>query len=183
MLAALLWTMAGLLLAALIVLASPFRLRLRAASGEGRVRLDLRLLDGWAPAIPLLDTDRPGAARAKTPPGPETRERPGRGLTRRLDADTLRRLAELVAELPSAFRITEARGELALGLGDPAETGAAFGLLSGLAHGMPGGGLSLRPVFDRPCLEGVVDATLRIGTPRLAGIALRAARLLFWPRL
>jgi hypothetical protein len=181
-LAALLWTLAGLLLAALIALAAPFRLRLRAASGAGRVRLDLRLLDGWAPAIPLVDTDRPGGARTEPPPEPERREKTGRGPMRGLDADTLRRLAGLVAEVPSAVHISEARGELALGLGDPADTGAAFGLLSGLAYGVPGGGLALHPVFDRPCLEGAVDATLRIGTPRLLGIALRAARLLFWRR-
>lgn len=185
MLAALLWALAGLVAAALAVLLAPVRLRLRAASDDGRVRLEVRLLDGWAPAVPLLDTDRPaakgGAAGATAQPDASAARGAGwRGWTRRRDADTLRGLAGLLAEVPAAVRITAVRGELAFGLGDPADTGAAFGLLSGLAYGVPGRRLALRPVFDRPCLDGDVDATLRIATPRLLGIGLRAARLLLW---
>ncbi len=187
MLGSLLLVLCGIVGVLVVVALCPIRLRLTAGSEPQRIRLDLRLLDGMAPAIPLLNLpeqrehSRPvGDASADTKPRPRKRKRWG---GQRLDLETGRKLLALLAEVPDAFRLTEVRGDLSFGLGDPAETGATYGMLAPLVYGGSGGerfDLQLTPVFDAPCLSGEAHATVRIKAHRLVGIAVRGAGVLLW---
>ena len=60
-------------------------------------------------------------------------------------------------------------------MGDPAETGLVFGLLTPLIYGARSDTvrLDVRPDFDRLCAEGHLDAIVQITPVRLVPVALR----------
>lgn len=182
MLGYLLLTLVVVLGALLVVALLPMRLRFHAGAPPQRARVDLHLLDGAAPAIKVLEL--PSASKNapdnphKQEAGVDTPARTPRRRKRRLDASAWQDLLALLAEVPDALRLIEARGDLTFGLDDPADTGTAFGLLTPLVYGVPSGepyGLTVTPVFDGPYLAGDVTATVRIHVLRFAWIAIRAA--------
>jgi hypothetical protein len=172
MIGVLLWVLAGLAGLVLAVLVLPVRLRIVAATVPApRLRLRLSLLGGLFPAIPLVDSARaPGPDR----PAPPRRRRKRRrsGARRGPALRRLRGVPDLARAILGAFRIRRLRLDADFGLGDPAETGIAYGLLAPLVHA---GAVTLRPDFSGPRLSGSVDAEIGLVPARLLPPLLRFA--------
>lgn len=159
MLSILFWIVAGLgaLLAAVLIL--PVSVRVRAAAGPARVEVFARVLGGALPEFRMLDSRGGPRAGRET-----TARRRARTAGPAFRTRALRALPRLIGDLLGRFRIVELRAEGTFGLGDPADTGMVYGALVPFLYGGPAVSrlsLDVAPDFDRVCLEGRADATIR----------------------
>ena len=193
-LAVLLWSLAAVLLLLAGVVVTPLRVRTRLASAPPQARVSVALFGGMVP-IPVFDSAR--QERRTTPERPRrrkeraerrkkrraTRPETGRGGAFPLDR-ALPELPDLLTGLIDAFRFEHLRVDAVVGLDDPADTGALFGMLSALVHGLGGGervSLTLAPDFDAPGLRGSADAALSVTLARLLPPAARFGWRVFGP--
>ncbi len=179
MTAILLWGMAALAGLLLAALALPVRLRIIAGTRPApRLRLRLSLLGGLVPPIPVVDSARRASPTADRHPSRRRRARP----RRRAGIRRLRGVPDLLGAGLQAFRLRHLRLDADFGLGDPAETGIAYGLLAPLLHSgaLDPDAVALRPDFTRQRLSGEIDAEIGLVPARLlppiARFALRNAR-------
>jgi hypothetical protein len=188
------WVAGLLLLALATVLLVPVRL---IACVQTSPRLAYTLEARWfgarAPRITLVDSRRPShhaanrwrSKRAAHPARARrvrpTRRRLGRGSGSRM----LAALPSLLGEVMGSIRWESFRLDAEFGLDDPADTGQLYGCLTPLQVGMPwppGVCIALRPNFERACLEGELQATLRLRAAALLPPAVRFAWRAFGPR-
>jgi hypothetical protein len=184
---ALLTLLGGVLILALLALATPVHLALRAELGAAsRFALRLRLFGGLTPWLVVADS-------AHTPPEPPPEPKaepkpPKRRRGWRLPAGSGWRLAR---ELPGfvlgalrRIRIERLAVEADLGLGDPADTGRLFGYLMPLQHALhlPRTHIDLRPDFARLRCDGSAEAVLRLIPLALLIPALGLAWRVLWVR-
>ena len=169
--------LAALLIVLIGVLAVPYYVTVLADVGAGtRVQLSLRPLSRRGPRI-LAITSPFGAADA----GPEDAKSAPRRRARLPNVDPQRvffAAAALLASVLSAFRLVSLRIVGKVGLGDPADTGALFGLLMPVNYAPLGPRIAvdLRPGFDGPVVEGSAELVMRVVPLRL----LRAAAVFAW---
>jgi hypothetical protein len=156
--------MLGLLL---VVLLSPWHVRLSGRTSPPQARLEVRLVAGYAPAIRL-----PLGRGGSDPPRKKRRAKPRSGKRRR---PMPRGIGDLVLGLLAAFRFRRLHLSGRVGLPDPADTGVLWGHLTPFVYGLSGPGrvIALAPDFGGPCLEVEGLAELAIHPIRLlrAGLA------------
>jgi hypothetical protein len=180
MLAAVLWTLAALLLAALAGLIwLPIRVEGRVARAERvEARLTLGLYGGLLPIRIVGGRGRPESR-------PETRERPRRRPRFRRGGAMLRAAPDLTRGLLRAVRVERLRVDGAFGLLDPADTGQLFGLLCPLLYGLPPSArreIALRPMFDGPSLTGEAEGRVAVTLAPALGAAIRFGWRVLWNR-
>lgn len=130
----------------------------RAVSASAQVRF----LGGRAPAITL----RRGGSGAPAPSG----HRPGGTRTRARRRTTsvpglIPALARLVRSCLASIHVRHLRVDADFGLDDPADTGALYGMLAPVLHGLPMPGdvtIALRPDFTGQRLTGRVEGALSL---------------------
>ncbi|MEZ5653999.1 MAG: DUF2953 domain-containing protein [Burkholderiaceae bacterium] len=184
------WAALALAVVVVAVLVAPVRLALWVSSQpDYRAGLDLSLLGGIIPALPIIDTGRRRAKR-KRAAGKHEARRPGR----RRSGSGLARVRRVLGAAPGilrslrgAVRIRQLAIDCRFGLGDPADTGQLFGMIAPLIYGSPWhwpppASLSVTPDFDRVCLEGRADVVLDVAPLRLLPPALRIAWAAFGRR-
>lgn len=158
--------------------------RLEASMGLGPVRLELvreraggRLVS-WCVRVfgrRLLEGARVAGARgtaSSQKPATTTAQEPARP-RRWTVALSWSEVATWLLERRERLRITCLDGRVAVGLDDPASTGAVYGLLCGLhALAVSGAHIEVQPVFDRELLDVNARAALELQlVPLLAGAA------------
>lgn len=172
-LGAVLWSLLWLLLAvfvvALVLLATPLCVRISAATEpQGRVRVWASTLGGWTPEVRLHDSARKvtaevtGKTKEKIPDEtkPRKKKKRGGGMSGKTGLRLARNAPGLLSGLLRRFRLT--RLSASFGLGDPADTGQVFGMLTPLLYALPGTPITLRPDFGATRVTGAVDATIRV---------------------
>lgn len=194
MLSVLLWGLAALLalvVLAVVVLFLPFRLRLSARSAPGAfIRVEVRPFAGLLPWIPLVDSTRPKEPEPEAEPETPEPERPAARKRRGPKIDVrrvLRALPRFIRDALRVFRIDRIEVEGIFGLGDPAETGAAYGTIApplvaaGYALGCPEA-VRVTPDFDRATLEGRAEAEITVRPARAIRPTVAFAWAVFGPR-
>jgi len=157
---------------AVVVLVTPWRLALRLGTDPGGI--DLRLAPfGGALGEFRLPRQKPHKAPRHVAPlvRPESAVR-----RRRL---ILQALPQFLFDVVRQARLERLRVALRFGTGDPALTGQIYGQLMPLVHGglLPRtADVALSPVFDAACLSGDAEVLLRATPLRLALPLLRLAR-------
>ena len=158
-----LWVLVSLLgvlclgLALLAVAASfPVNVDFRISRNEATsVSISARFFSGNGPKISVFDSDRPRKKKLQ-----KKREEPNRGrknVARNVASEAFR----LVLSLLHLVDFKRINVDADIGLGDPADTGQLFGLLTPLIYGV-GADISVRPVFDRACLNGMCEVTFKV---------------------
>ncbi|MCR9135199.1 MAG: DUF2953 domain-containing protein [Alphaproteobacteria bacterium] len=144
----------------------PLRLRLRGqADRRSRVRLDVSVLGGVIPAIPVVDTARK-SKRQSTGSDKRKPVRKAKSASRLAEGDVVRLIVELIRQI----RIVWIRVEAEIGLDDPADTGALYGALAPIIHTgrhWAGFNLDIRPDFSGTRLAGKIDAAVDLVPVRL----------------
>lgn len=77
----------------------------------------------------------------------------------------LKRILKLFREMLTVSEIKRLQARLGFGLGDPAETGQLYGMVSPMftfMYAMPGVNFVVIPIFDRTIFQAEISATLRI---------------------
>ncbi|MHA6261678.1 DUF2953 domain-containing protein [Arenibacterium sp. CAU 1754] len=165
----LLWAVALGLILLLALIATPLHLRLTARVGShNQAVLRASALGGLAPGVRLFDTDAP--AKPKPPLDDSARSRGS------ISPRVARHIPSLLRGLLSQFSLVELRITGAVGLGDPADTGALFGTLAPAIYGPPPSeriSVTVRPLFDRAHLEGELALAIRFVPILLAGPLIR----------
>lgn len=164
----------GILLALItliaLVLVMPVRLWIRVDTAAPRpVGVQVQPLGRFGPWIPLAGSktgheEAPASATdaPETPDGDAVRKpRRDAGWRRRLGRVTWPDIRALIGGLADAVHLTRLRIDADFGFPDPADTGAAFGLLTPLLYGacpQASRRVALRPVFDGACFAGSGEA-------------------------
>lgn len=171
----LLTALLGLLLGALL---APWHVRFIGRTAPLRGRVELRLLAGNAPAIPipLGRSRKPGGRKRKH----GRKEAPRKGTSRRgrpLPAGIL----DLVFGILAAIRFRRFRVAGRIGLDDPADTGMLWGHLAPFVYGLsaPGREIEVSPDFSGPCFDLEARGDIAILPIRL----LRAGAAFGWANL
>lgn len=148
----------------LAVLACPVDLSLHLTSGPpARFLVTARLLGGMIPAIRLS-----GHEGKESLPGPAPKVKKKRKTGARTPA-TLSAFTGLIRDALGAIELRQLSMRAVIGLGDPAETGQLYGMLTPLQYGpWRAGVVSVSPDFDRAHLSGELSATLRVTPIALA---------------
>lgn len=170
--AILLSALAILFLLLLAVLATPvqFDIWLR-KDGETNFRVVARPLGGAGPPLPLADSSRKRVEKpekeARSANARKSRKRKRRWAGRGPRAALA--VPDLMAGLLRCIRVRSLSLDAEFGLGDPADTGLVYGLLTPLIYGCPRrGAVSIRPVFDRSVLKAALDARISVTPITLA---------------
>ncbi|MGB0499200.1 MAG: DUF2953 domain-containing protein [Rubricella sp.] len=167
---AVLWLGGGVLVLLCLAVALPTRIALAARTAP----LALRVRLAPAAALPFLTVYDSAKPRVDAPKGdrqPYGKGKPHRSRKRRGFAAERRALVG-VAE---AIRFESLRARGRFGLGDPAETGAVFGLIAPLAYGTPsfdGVEIALEPDFGGLVLDGEIEAVFAIRPAALIAVGL-----------
>ncbi|MFY0691214.1 MAG: DUF2953 domain-containing protein [Paracoccaceae bacterium] len=182
LLSVLFWGTVGLLSVLVLGLISPLRLMLHANSHpRPRCRIAIQPLGGACPPLRLLDTAKPRKKQKKqetqTPKRHKPRER------KRWVPSPQGRAGKMLSEAPALLtgllgrvRIERLALDAEFGLGDPAETGHLYGLMTPLLFSLPGRHtrpVSLRPNFEEATLRGHVETQLCVIPVTLARPLLR----------
>ncbi|NNK78141.1 MAG: DUF2953 domain-containing protein [Litoreibacter sp.] len=175
-----LWSLLGLLLALVLLLVTPLRLLIRATS-QPRVNCQIAVqpLGGVCPPVQILDTAKPRRKKKHAQKPHQARRKKGRfpEMTRRTRA-ILSGAPELIGGLLRRITIDRLSLDAEFGLGDPAETGHLYGIVTPVLFGIPAISsrpVSLRPNFERATLSGDVNAQLSVIPATLARPLLRFA--------
>lgn len=162
----LLWSIVGVLFVVLLALALPLDLVVQVhAEQDVTYRVQGRPFGGLSPPITLTGRQRQ-SPEAQAEPKPSRRRSLG-GHTGAMVGAAPRLLTGILG----AFRIKALTLDGEFGLGDPAQTGQAFGILSPLIYGTSGTSrfrVALRPNFERYCLSGQLAACFRVTPIALA---------------
>ncbi len=171
----------ALLLAILVLVALPVRFAMTGELGTAaRLRFTIGLLGGVIPAMTVYDSAKPEKPREKKPRKQPKRRKAWQG----------KGSARMVGEFPALLRgllrqieLEEFRLTGRFGTGDPADTGAVFGMVSPLLYGIQTKRVSitLKPDFNDACLDGRLRAALRITPIALLPPILRFAWRAFGP--
>ncbi len=137
----------------LVILALVLPLRVWVAfdtKAERYLAVRLQPFGRWGPIFPVTERRaKKKPPRPKAPKEKKSRRRVPRGRF------TFAKVRDLLSGVIAAIHFEELRVDADFGLGDPADTGQAFGMLAPIMYGTPGcADLQLRPVFDRACLSG-----------------------------
>lgn len=176
-----LWLLAFVCLVVVLAVVLPLRLELEVhKKAEWRVVAAIRLFGRYGPRIPIK----------KGPPRPKI-EKPHKEKSRkkrRSSSRDPRALASaglrFVIDLLGCIRVGRLNVHAHFGLGDPAMTGEAFGMLSPLmyaAPAFPGVQVHVVPDFDRTVLTGAADIAFSVVPIRLFGPVIRLGWHLFGP--
>lgn len=179
-----LWVVAAIAILVVVAISLPYRLRVRANSAPEAVLL-VQGTVSVAPWFTLVDSRKASDAEshdeAGEPDEGEADETAGKGEPKK---DRKRKKGGIPAGIPAAvrgvlreIRIVRLWANGAFGLGDPADTGLVYGLLTPLIYGARGNAvrLNVRPDFDRLCAEGDLDAIVQVTPVRLVPVAARFA--------
>jgi hypothetical protein len=169
--AVLAWLLFALLALVLLTLLAPWHLRFDGRTSPLSARVELRLLAGLAPPIPIplgRNKDAPHRAKRAKP------KRSGRRRSGRLP----RGIGALILDLFDAVRIRSLHLSGRFGLDDPADTGVLWGRMAPLVYTLSGAGrrIDLVPEFSGPCLDLEATGEVAIRPVRL----LRAGAVLAW---
>jgi hypothetical protein len=151
------------------------------------LRVELRFLGGAVPWIAVYDSTRPRKPKRKaTAPKPPKRKKRTRATGKGGAGRMLRAGPGLIGGLIRQIRVERCRVECRFGLGDPADTGQAYGLLAPLVFAPPwgwdgAGAVVLTPDFERACLEGEAEVALAVVPARLLPPIVRFAWAAFGP--
>jgi hypothetical protein len=157
----LLWVGVALLLSIALVVLLPIHVALSWQSDPAKPSTVLvRLFGGIFPAIKVYDSDTPPKARRKSAPK-AARQRKARRGGWKPKGDVLAEATGLLRRLLGAVHIDALQLDAEVGLGDPAETGQLYGQLCPLIYATRGH-VSVRPNFDRACLQGSALARLHV---------------------
>jgi len=159
--------MAILLALFLIALALPFipiDLRLRLAQGRAMVRLGW--LFGLVGTDMATERDKALGSADEDEQGSEEPFQWREMLEILGDREIAARIWRLVRGCLGAVQIRDMKGTITIGLADPAETGMLLGYLYAIA-GVLFIDLCIEPSFDRECLEGAAEGSLRLWPYRL----------------
>ena len=155
------WVAALALLLILLAGALPLRIELGVRKNEAwRCSAVLRPFAGFGPKIRLSER-KPSHTTRKTAKKPRKRGQLLRANPMRVVLAT----QQLLGELLHRVRFDRADIDMTLGLGDPADTGQAFGMLAPLvygAHATPRMNIRLQPVFEKAALRGRADMRLSL---------------------
>lgn len=146
------WVLVVLLVLVVLVLAMPLRIELDLSKAEAvRFSAALRPFGRYGPRIALSDRRE---KRTKVKP----KAKPAR---KRRWTQSPKRIAgaaiDLATELVGRVRIEAAALDLRFGLGDPGETGQAYGQMAPLIYGtgaMSRVHINVEPAFDETVLDG-----------------------------
>ncbi|MBR9652178.1 DUF2953 domain-containing protein [Thalassovita aquimarina] len=178
----LVWGVLALLTAIVLLAALPLRIALTGEAGAvARLRVTIGLMGGMAPGLVVYDSARPRKPRKK-----KARKKPKRrkGRTGKGSVRLAGEFPVLLRGLLRQIRFEEFRLQGRFGLGDPADTGTVFGMLSPILYGLParrGVTIALAPDFDTACLDGQLRAALRITPITLLPPILRFVWRVFGP--
>lgn len=151
------WTLVALLGAVVLALLLPWHVRIEGHTTPRAARVELRLLGGLAPAIPIplgrggkdVRKDRRNRRRS--------RRRRGRGAPRGIPA--------LIRGILSAFRVRRLEVTGRIGLADPADTGQLWAAVAPVAFALAGPRrkIDIRPDFAGPRfdIDGRGEGTIR----------------------
>lgn len=193
----LLWVAVVLLVALAALLLMPVRLSASVqTSPRLAYRLDARLFGAWTPRIPLVNSARPRKAAGKASNKQAAQQAAvhasvrksavrKRGRSRAGGARMLSALPRLLNEIVHSVQWETLHLDAEFGLNDPADTGQVYGCLAPLQYGAPWPpcvSIALRPNFERVCLCGELQATLRLRAAALLPPAARFAWRAFGPR-
>ncbi|WP_370399732.1 DUF2953 domain-containing protein [Sulfitobacter sp. JB4-11] len=153
------WVLIGALAVILMALAFPLRLE-----------VSLRKKDVWKYSGAVRPFGRIGPRIALTgrTKKPAKSGKPTDAKVRKRSHDPMRLLraaVRLVLDILQRVRIDTARLDMQVGLGDPAETGQAYGMLAPLIYGsaaMPRVHIHVEPIFDRAISRGGADLNLSV---------------------
>jgi len=194
MLAVLFWTMLAIVGLIVILALLPLRVRVVVRSApRAHARVELRLFGGLSPWIGIFDSARSGRPEMEEPEGAQDHEeakapKRKKGRARRVDVwRMIGALPDLARGLLRVFRVDRLDVEGVFGLGDPADTGAAYGMIApplvaaGYALGRPHA-VRVTPDFDRLAVEGRAEAEITVMPARAVPPALRFLWTVFGPR-
>ena len=166
----LLWLGVSLLVLVIFLVITPIHVVLFWQNDPAkRATVLLRLFGGVSPTIKVYDSsklpkpDKPARKHSKQKRGRTGRQRWN------LRGDILPEAMTLLRRVLGAIHIDLLHLDAEVGLGDPAETGQFYGQLCPLIY-TTGGHVTLRPNFERACLQGTALAKFHF---TLLG--------LFWP--
>jgi len=150
-----------LVLAVILPLATPVHVRLRARSDPATLKITLRLVGGFAPAIRVFDSTRRRRKRAAKPES--DRNRAGKSADRSGSAGwaSPRAGVALARQLLRLIRVHRIEGVLIYGAGDPADTGQVYGLLMPVCV-VSQGRFQVHPDFHNAVLGGRLDVELSV---------------------
>ena len=159
----LLWGVLALLIAILLLGALPLRVALTGEAGAvARLRVTIGLMGGMVPVLVVYDSEKPGKPRKK---GARKKPKRRKGWRGKGSVRLAGEFPALLRGLLRQIRFEEFRLQGRFGLGDPADTGTVFGMLTPILYGLParrGVTIALVPDFDTACLDGRLRAALRI---------------------
>lgn len=186
MLAFVLWLLLGLLAVILVVLATPVLIRIDGRAGPApSLRIVLRLLGGLTPPMVLADSARAGRAKPRKAVRTEKPERKVPGKPRkRFDSRVIGAVPRLIGNVLGKVHFDELNLDAEFGLGDPAATGEAFGMMTPLLYGLPPServSLAVRPDFERTVLSGRIGALIRVTPLAFVPPAIRFGWVAFGP--
>lgn len=174
-----LWLLALVCLVAGLAVALPLRLELQVhKQAEWRVVAAIRPFGRYGPRIPI----KKGPPRPKTEKPQKEKSRKKRRATPRDPRALVSAGLRFVTDLLGCIRVGRLNVDAHFGLGDPAMTGEAFGMLSPLmyaAPAFPGVQVHVVPDFGRTVLTGAADIAFSIVPIRLFGPIIRLGWHLF----
>ena len=165
----------------LLFICMPLRFELHLAEGPGR-RMSgrVRPFRRFGPGIPIPPRRRKSPDKDSAKPRKRARRTFRPGNIRRFGNAGFR----LIADILSKLRIDAANLDLRFGLGDPADTGQAYGQLTPLifaTSAAPRVDIHVEPVFDRAVLAAQGDIQISLVPVRIVGPVLAFLWSVFGP--
>lgn len=154
-----LWVLVVLVILLPVLLLTPMRIEVSAATDQHpQLIVRARFFGGLAPSLRIVDSSRKK---------PKQRKRKKRNTTRgRISGSPalVQNFVNLVTEILRKIHIDHLSLNAEFGLGDPAETGHVFGMMTPLLYGSSAqarNAVRLQPNFEQRCFSGELDAKLR----------------------
>jgi len=126
-------------------------------------RVDAKILGGLSPNIPVVDSSRPRKPSAKWKE--KKKARSGRKNQVFARTNIVSALPEFLFGIIGAIHFRRLNLDLEFGLYDPADTGRLYGYLTPLQYSgcmAQDVSFSVCPNFERACIVGEVDASVRV---------------------
>lgn len=183
-----LWVVLGLFGILLVSLAAiislPVKLRFLAQTGpHPDFRLEVSLLGGITPALPITDGERTKKKPKKQKPKKEKKKSGGPNTDRVMRM--IKAAPDLVIDLLRQFHFEHLSVQGVFGLGDPAETGQLYGRLMPFIYGPCFSekiSIAIRPDFEKAHLSGAADAVISVTPATLFPPAIQFTWRSFGPR-
>ena len=154
----LLWLGVSLLVLIIFTMITPIHVELSWQNNPAkRATVLLRLFGGVSPAIRVYDSAAPRKPEKPARKRSKRKRRKSGTQSWVPHGNILTEVMALLRRVLGAIHIDMLHLDAEVGLGDPAETGQLFGQLCPLIY-TSGGHVTLRPNFDRACLQGTALA-------------------------